>query len=162
MDLGSGVSLQPQIDLEFADGEYTFALKLPQLIELEDRCAFVGADGGRRRKGVVAIYGDVLAGLVVVDGNLVAVMQEGRASAFECREVIRLGLIGGGMGSTKATDLCERYVDTAPLVFRWTTAAAILRAAVEGYEPKKAEPAPAGAPDRRSQSTRARSSSTAG
>jgi len=156
------VSLEPRIDLDFADGEYTFALLLPQLVELEDRCAFVGADGAKRRKGVIAIYSDLLAGLTVEDGQIVAIPHLGRASGYECREVVRLGLIGGGVGSTKATDLVERYIDTAPLIRRWTMAAAILRAAVEGYEPKKAVPAAAGGSNRKTRSTRARSSSTAG
>jgi hypothetical protein len=169
------MALLPQIDLDFGDGAYTFALPLPQLIQLEDTCATVDSDGIRRRKGVVAIYADVLAGLTVEDGEIIAIPHIGRASGFECREVVRLGLIGGGAGlvnelpvkvdSLLAEKLCKAHVDTAPLVKRWTMAAAILRAAIEGYEPpKKAEAgaAPAAAKRRKSRSKSGTSSSTAG
>lgn len=133
--------LSAEIELEFADGEYLFALKLPQLAELEEKCGFTDARGNRRKRGVVAIYGDITAGLTVIEGQVVAIPQAGQASASDCREVIRLGLIGGGRDPIEARKLVERYVDGRPIVERWTMAAAILRAAVEGYEPPKAEPA---------------------
>lgn len=168
------MALLPQIDIEFGDGTYTFALLLPQLIELEDKCASVDPDGTRRRKGVVAIYSDVIAGLAVEDGEIIAIPHVGRASAFECREVVRLALIGGNSGTVDgkqvkvdgpaARQLCERYVDAVPIVKRWTLAAAILKAAIEGFEPpKKAEPAkaPAVARTRRSRSRSEKSSPTA-
>jgi hypothetical protein len=144
--------ISPEIDLAFADGEYHFALNLPQLVELEEKCGFIDAAGNRKKRGIVAIYADVRAGLAVQDGQIVAIPAAGHASAFDCREVIRLGLIGGGYGTVnaarvvvdgpKALQLVAAYVDTQPIVKRWTVAAAILRAAVEGYEPpKKDEPA---------------------
>lgn len=165
MDLDAGgVSLSASIDLEFADGSYHFALLLPQLVELEDKCATVDSAGVRRRKGVVAIYSDLIAGLAVQDGQIIAVPQIGVASAYEAREVIRLALIGGGRGivdgqeiridATAALKLVQNYIDAAPIVARWTLAAAILKAAVEGYEPPKAEPAKAPAARKRTRKTR--------
>lgn len=147
-------SLPTDITIDFADGAYKFALLLPQQIDLEDKCGATDAQGIRRRKGIIEIYSDVIAGLMVVDGELVANPMAGRASAYECREVVRLGLIGGNYGlvdgqdiqvsPARALKLVEAYVDTRPLVERWTLAAAILRAAVEGFDPpKKAEPAKA-------------------
>jgi len=144
--------LSPEIELAFGDGDYLFALPLPQLVELEEKCGFIDAQGNRRKRGVIAIYSDLLAGLVVIDGEVVALPHEGRASGADSREIVRLGLIGGGKGLVNgksipvdallARKLVERHIDTAPLVKRWTTAAAILRAAIEGYEPpKKAQPA---------------------
>jgi len=148
------MSLPTDITLGFADGEYRFALLLPQQLELEKVCGFVDRDGNQRRRGLVEIYSDVVAGLGVVDGQIVANPYAGRASAYETREVIRLGLIGGGrgeaagqaveVGPNKARELVEAYVDSRPIVERWTIAAAILKAAVEGFDPpKKAEPAAA-------------------
>jgi len=143
--------LSAQIDLDFADGRYLFALPLPQLEELEERCGYTDTKGNRRRRGVIAVYGDLIAGLDVQDGQIVAIPQIGQASGVDARHVIRLGLIGGASGIVEgqpvkvdalvARSLCERYVDPMPIVKRWTMAAAILKAAIEGYEPKKAEPA---------------------
>lgn len=154
LDQGCVTSLPTDITIDFADGAYKFALLLPQQIELEDKCGATDALGVRRRKGIIEIYADIVAGLLVVDGELVANPMAGRASAYECREVVRLALIGGNYGLVDGSDiqvsparalqLIERYIDARPLVERWTLAAAILRAAVEGFDPpKKAEPAKA-------------------
>lgn len=154
------------IHLEFADGEYCFALLLPQTIELEKNCGSTDADGFTRRKGLIAIFSDVAVGLAVLEGKIIGDPLYGRASAFECREVIRLALIGGGKGvvngaeiavnAVKARELCEAYVDNAPVIERWTLAAAILRAAVEGPpQPKKDEPAKAPARPRAPRKTKA-------
>ena len=155
-------SLPTDITINFGDGAYKFALLLPQQIELEDKCGATDAQGVRRRKGIIEIYADVIAGLLVVDGQIVANPTAGRASAYECREVVRLALIGGNygmvedkeitVGPVRALQLVERYIDARPLIERWTLAAAILRAAVEGFDPpKKAEPgkAPAKRPPRK-------------
>ncbi len=158
LDQGRVTSLPTDITIDFADGRYTFALPLPQQFELEDKCGASDNAGIRRRKGILEIYGDVLAGLMVVDGQLVANPHAGRASSFECREVVRLGLIGGNSGfvngedikvsPARALSLVERYVDGRPIVERWTLAAAILRATVEGFDPpKKDEPAEGPATD---------------
>lgn len=167
--------LSAQIELDFADGSYICALLLPQLEELEEKCGFTDAKGNRRRRGVVAIYGDMIAGLDVQNGEIIAIPQLGQASGIDARHVIRLGLIGGGSGLVEgkqikvdallARSLCERYVDNAPIVKRWTLAAAILKAAIEGHEPKKAEPAPGPAapakPTRKPRSTSRKSRQTA-
>jgi hypothetical protein len=156
---GSIVSLPTDIVLAFADGDYTFALRLPQQLELEKSCGFTDANGNQRRKGIIELYSDVIAGLGVVDGQVVANPYAGRASAFDCREIVRLALIGGASGTVnganvvvsaiKALDLVKAYVDPAPIVERWTLAAAILRASVEGYDPpKKGEPVAPATPRR--------------
>jgi hypothetical protein len=166
--------LSPEIEISFGDGDYLCALRLPQLVELEDKCGFIDAQGNRRKRGVVAIYSDVLGGLAVDEGRLVAIPQAGLASASDCREVVRLGLIGGGRGIVNgaeievspllARQLVERHLDPRPIVEWWTMAAAILRAAIEGYDPgPNVEPARKPAPPtRRSRSKSAKSSSTAG
>ena len=132
---------QTALTLEFADGEYEFDLKLPQLAELEEKCGV----------GIMAIYARVLRGRYLFDGETIGVTNEGEAYAKDFFETIRLGLIGGGSGlvdgatvqvsATTAKKLVERYCHPAPLRELWTLAAAILGARVEGYTPKKAEPA---------------------
>lgn len=124
-----------EIELEFADGSYLFALKLPQLAELQDKC---GA-------GIFAIYGRVMRGRYVLDGQVLGLAHEGEAFHHDLYETIRLGLIGGGRGmvdgqevqvsALTAKTLVERYVHPAPLREAWTIAAAILSAKVEGYDP---------------------------
>lgn len=154
------MSLPTDIWIDFGDGSYKFALLLPQQIEIERVAGFIDAQGNQRRKGIIELYSDVIAGVGVESGQIVVNPYLGRASAFDCREIIRLALIGGNAGEVngspisvspvKAKALVEAYIDTAPLVDRWTLACAILRAAVEGYDPpKKAAPAKAPARERK-------------
>lgn len=126
--------MQTHINLEFADGEYRFALGLAQINELQEKC---GA-------GVGAIYARVLQGRVAGD---LGVGHPGYAAyrAEDLRETIRQGLVGGGEGmvdgsevkvsALRANALVERYVDQMPLKEQWDLAAAILFAKIEGYQP---------------------------
>jgi hypothetical protein len=124
-----------QVELKFADGDYLFALKLPQLAELQDKC---GA-------GIFAIYGRVLKGRFVLGEEIVGMAHEGEAYASDLYETIRLGLIGGGKGmvdgkevevsALRARQLVETYVHPAPLREAWSIAAAILTVKIEGYDP---------------------------
>jgi len=78
------------ITLEWADGEYTFRLALKQLEELEerfDRSIFVITER----------------------------MMTRTATSREIIEVLRLGLIGGGMKPMEALPLVRRYVEERPL-----------------------------------------------
>jgi hypothetical protein len=136
-----------EIELEFGDGAYLFALKLPQLAELQDKCA----------AGILAIYGRVMRGRYVLEGQVVGLAHEGEAFSQDLYETIRLGLIGGARGIVDgqevnvspltAKTLIERYVHPAPLREAWTLAAAILGAKIEGYDPgPKGEPAVKPAP----------------
>lgn len=124
--------MKAAIDLQFADGAYSFKLGLAQIRELQDK---TGA-------GIGALYGRVLAGRMG-DG-----LEEGHPAYAQfhiddIRETVRQGLIGGGGGlvdgadvkvtALRATELVERYLDPAPLVEQWNLAAAILFALVEGY-----------------------------
>lgn len=145
--------IQTALELDFADGTYLFDLKLPQLAELQEK----------RKAGVFAIYGRVMRGRTVIDGTPFAFAEEGQSFAEDLFEVIRLGLIGGGKGvvdgreisvnAVTARTLVERYCHSAPLRDSWNIAAAILLARVEGYDPPKAEPPKAAAPDTTTQST---------
>jgi hypothetical protein len=130
-----------EIELKFADGDYLFALKLPQLAELQTKTGI----------GVFALYGRVLRGRYVIDGE---------AFDTDLFETIRLGLIGGGRGlvngqevkvdALRARQLVENYCHTAPLREAWSVAAAILTAKIEGYDPgPNVEPAEKPAPRNR-------------
>lgn len=162
--------LPTDIWVPFADGEYRFALLLPQQMELEKTCGFNDAQGAHRRKGIIELYGDIIAGMGLRDGEIVVNPLEGMASAFDCREVVRLALVGGAqaviageekaISAVRARQLVETYIDTAPIVERWKLAGKILRAAVEGYDPpKKDEPVPAPAKPKRTR-TKASASTT--
>lgn len=154
--------LQTALDLHFADGEYLFDLKLPQLAELQEK-----------RGPIFEVYGRVLKGRYLYQGVAVADTAGGGSFAEDLFETIRLGLIGGGGGTVagkavevtaqSAKALVERYCHAAPLKESWSVAAAILAARIEGYEPKKAEPAtePAPAKRRKRKSTSAKPSETA-
>lgn len=156
--------MQTHIDLFFGDGEYTFALKLPQIIAIEDKCGPIGE-----------VYSRLLKGRYIG----VASVGDASQAAFkhaDLVEVVRQGLIGGGKGmvdgqpvevtSLKANRLIESYVLGRPLREAWDIAATALLALIEGYEPvddvqKKSMPtsdAPLKA--RRSRSTGASSSPT--
>lgn len=130
------------VDLHFADGEYSFDLKLPQLLELQEKC---GA-------GVFAIHARVRRGRYLVEGVGMADMNDADAYAQDLFETIRLGLIGGNGGTVDgepiemtpalAKKLVNRYCHERPLMESWEIAAAVLGARIHGYEPpKKAGPA---------------------
>jgi len=124
-----------ELTLKFADGEYLFALKLPQLSELQDKTGV----------GIFALYGRVLRGRYVLNGEIVGIAHEGEAYASDIYETIRLALIGGGRGlvngeevevsALKAKQLVETYIHPVPLREGWSVAAAILTAKIEGYDP---------------------------
>jgi hypothetical protein len=148
------------LELAFADGEYLFDLKLPQLAELQEK-----------RGSVFKVYGRVLRGRYIFEGEVIGNAVEGEAFAEDLFETIRLGLIGGGEGvvdgqpvkvsALTAKNLVERYCHVAPLRDSWAVAAAILGARIEGFTPpKKAEPAAKPA-TRKKRSTLARLSRTA-
>lgn len=132
------------LELDFADGTYLFDLKLPQLAELQDK-----------RGSIFQVYGRVLRGRYLFEGQSLGIASEGEAFAEDLWETIRLGLIGGARGlvngqeivvsALTAKALVERYCHPAPLREPWALAAAILGARVEGYQPP-GEAAPADEP----------------
>lgn len=136
---------QTALELKFADGNYLFDLKLPQLAELQRL----------RDCGVFKLYGRVLKGRYLLGDSPIVNADEGEAFAEDLFEVIRLGLIGGGKGmvngvevpvsALRARQLLETYSYAAPLTESWSIAAAILAARVHGFTPsedKKKAPRP--------------------
>lgn len=155
------------LELKFADGDYLFDLKLPQLAELQRL----------RDCGIFKLYGRVLKGRFLLGDNPVALPEEGEAFAEDLFEVIRMGLIGGGGGmvngqevavsAPRARQLVETYCHAAPLMESWSIAAAVLAARIHGFTPpedkKKAlsrAKARTSSTSRRSQTSAAKSGQT--
>lgn len=126
--------LDTAITLAFADGDYCFDLKLPQIIELQDRCG----------KGILEIYSNVMAGRGEIHGEKVGLAHQAEAGIREIYETIRLGLIGGNngivdgeeieVGPNAARELVKNYAHSRPIEESWALASAILIARVKGYE----------------------------
>jgi hypothetical protein len=166
--------LSPEIEISFGDGDYLCALRLPQLVELEEKCGFTDIQGNRRKRGVVAIYSDVSPVLTVDDGQAGRDPSGGNGVSIRLPRDVRLALIGGGQGhrercgdrgqSIARPPVGRAHLDPRPIVEWWTMAAAILRAAIEGYDPDPnalAGRKPA-TTTRRTRSKSEKSSSTAG
>jgi hypothetical protein len=144
------------LELPFADGNYLFDLKLPQAAELQEK-----------RGAIFALYGRVMKGRYLAGDTILADTTTAESFDQDLYETIRLGLIGGGRGMVAgeevevtpmtARTLVERYCHSRPLRESWAIAASILMAKIEGYEPKKDEPAAAPATEKK---PRARKRST--
>jgi hypothetical protein len=106
------------ISLEFGDGEHSFALPIGQLRELQDKTG----------RGPLALLRKIQSGEWFVD---------------DLREVIRLGLIGGGSKAPDANKLVARYFDGGGHIEHYPLAVNILAAALTAPEGAKIPKAPA-------------------
>lgn len=126
--------MQNYVNLEFADGEYTFKLGMRQICELEEKC----------KGGIGEISARCLAGYY---GDLGAESSELKFGVNDVVETIRLALVGGKSGVVDgeevivrphdAKTLVDRYVMEQPLIDGWKLANIILLACIHGYEPPK-------------------------
>ena len=98
------------ITAPWADGDYRFHVGMKQIRELQDNCG---------------------AGPLELLDRIVA----GQFRAGDIGEVVRLGLIGGGMDPLAALAKVRSYVDARPLGESRLLAAAILSAALFGPRP---------------------------
>ncbi len=133
--------METSITLEFADGEYLFALGLRQINEIQNVCDI----------GIGALFARVARGIFhrkTEDGEIL--FGDPAQSEYRMEDltaVIRQGLIGGGCGTvdgepvtvdaTRANQLIDAYVlgDRQPLDKSWKLAYAILSARVVGFDP---------------------------
>lgn len=108
------------ITVEWAGGEHVFALKAKQIEELE---AVTDA-------GIGALWRRMVAG----DWKMA-----------ELRHVVRLGLVGGGMGKVEAERMCKLHFDDVPVMGSimmptpdspLSLAQAIMVALLQGFEKK--------------------------
>lgn len=125
--------------LEWGPGEYQFRLLGAQIEALEAEChnPATGKDG----IGLGAIFQRVM---------------DGGWYLRDLRNVIRHGLIGGGMGAVEANRLCRDYIDAMPVPISGmppgpnstlAVAQSILVAAVIGVDPDGEKPEDGPAPD---------------
>jgi hypothetical protein len=106
-----------EVAFDWADGHYTFRLAIGHWRELRDK---TGA-------GPHELFERVVRKRWYID---------------DLREVIRLGLIGGGQEPTDALKLVARYVDERPLLESVPVALQIMQASLiapEDDQPKKGE-----------------------
>ena len=127
-----------EIDLQFGDGSYTFALPVVQLAELQ------------RARGWAVTYPDGSTGIrPKTFGTIWREHTLGDYDPLDSREIFRLGLIGGGagfvageevkVGSLRALELTQRYFDPLPTEEQWKFATSILVAVCQGFEPPPEE-----------------------
>lgn len=100
------------ITIPWADGEYTFDLRLKEVRSLQDKTGF-GC------------------------GVLLSRLQSDHWKVDDFRETILQGLIGGGMEPIPAAALVRQYVDDRPAKESLLPAAAILMAWIMGAPPGK-------------------------
>lgn len=89
---------KPEVVVEWANGEYLFALRGAQIEALESES--YNPDTGKKGIGIAAIFTRVMS------------MSWYRSDLMN---VIRLGLIGGGMGAVEAMRLVRDYAETVPM-----------------------------------------------
>lgn len=100
------------VTFDWADGTYRFSLKWGQLAELQDKCD---------------------AGPYVVLQRL----HSGEWRIEDVSNIIRLGLIGGGMEPAPALKLTRAYVEARPPMENLIPAQVILSAALTGAPEEK-------------------------
>src|SRR5215211_100792 len=111
------MSADASLTLEWADGEYRFRLAIGQLRELMENINRPRASIGAPTVGPMSLLG----------------LLTGRdAWPDDAREIIRLGLIGGGSTPVEATRLVKLYVDARPWIESMPTAQMVLMAALVG------------------------------
>ena len=111
------MSRNGSVTLDWADGEHTFRLAIGQLRELQETINKPRVKLGAPFIGPASLY------------NLLVARD---AWMHEVREVMRLGLIGGGMKPVEAVDLVRTYVEERPLAESSVHAALVLGAALFG------------------------------
>lgn len=108
------------LELDWADGTYTFRLAWGELIKLQEEC-----DAGPFEV------------LIRLSNN--------KWKVQEISHVMRLGLIGGGLEPAKALTMVRNYVETRPPLENLTFARGILGIALQGVpdeKPGEADAAP--------------------
>lgn len=141
--------LRTDLRVPFGDGVYRFALPSKEAAELERLCGYVDGGGLHRSLGLGGIFARMAKGRAFLHAGTPDWSNIGMAEALasemverDCRETIRLGLIGGGEGEVNETPvkvspadaarLVNLYVIDRPLEDAWTLAFAILGARIYG------------------------------
>lgn len=123
------MSRSAQVALDFGDDTYTFALKLGQLAELQDK---TGA-------GPWYIQWALQSALMA---ETMGVPPSKDVSHLYVTETIRLGLIGGGLDPMQALKLVRNYAGEGQITANILLAHSIIAVALQGVpedEPEKPE-----------------------
>lgn len=118
------MSANADITFGWADGkDYTFALPIGQLEELQEQTG-AGPE-------------ELLHRLTILPKEQGGAMESIRLGLLrpgprDLREILRLGLIGGGMKPDRAAILVARYVDKRPRLESYLPARLVLTAAIVG------------------------------
>ena len=117
------------VALQFGDAEYSFRIAFGQWRELQESINRPRIEMGHP---------------VIGPAPLIQSLLMLSAWPHDVREVIRIGLIGGGMKSDRALVLVKRYVDGKPFFSNTLLAGKVLRTAMFGPEddPVGKDPAP--------------------
>lgn len=142
-------ALRTDLWVDAFDGTYRLWLPLPQAQELEAKCGFTDDQGVRRPRGILAIYGAVARGRYELEGRSVGFAVEGAATIAECRETIRLALVGGGtaivdgvqvkVDAARAKQLVDNYLAPAAVEQSWDLAYLVLHTLVHGRKQRPEE-----------------------
>lgn len=144
--------MDTKVSFAFGDGEYTFWLPMPQVIELQRKCGLIDNDGKLHPKSILTIFDQIQDGMGSDGEGAVLWIGGGGVLPNEVNEVLRLGLIGGNngmvdgaeiqVGPIRAKELVDLYGFPArPLSEVMAHAWRVLHAAIVGIDvKKKAEP----------------------
>ena len=118
------------VSLQFGGAEYSFRIAFGQWRELQESVNKPRIEIGEPPLGPM---------------GLLRAMLDGNAWPHDVREVIRLGLIGGGMKSDRALVLVKRHVEIGSYFVNMPTARTILQTAMFGPPDDQVgkDPAPA-------------------
>lgn len=105
------------VTLSWGDGEYRFRLAFGQWAELQEAV----------NRSRVALGAPMIG-----PAELLQAMIRGNAWPAEVREVLRLGLIGGGMKSDRALVLIKRHVEGAAWAHSLAVAGSVLARSMFG------------------------------
>lgn len=125
------MSRSAEVTLDWADGTYPFALKIEQLVELQEKCD----------AGPWYIQWALEASLLA---RQLGMAPPKDASPAYVIETIRLGLIGGGMDPLEALRKVRAYAGPGHLNGCIATAFAIIGVALQGAPEDKPEKPAAG------------------
>lgn len=140
------MSRSAEVTLDWADGTYKFALKIDQLVELQEKC----------EAGPWYVQWALEAALMARSLDMAPPKD---ASPAYVTETIRLGLIGGGMDAIEALKKVRAYAGPGQLNENIATAFAVIGVALQGAPEDEPEKSKAGSKTSASRSRAGKSGS---